>query len=78
MSRIKVSKNASRNEKKERKEWPAVVYFWAFGLAILGYVIARIGLSGFPHPYHLASGLIGGLAGIPLGWIWYRWRGDVI
>lgn len=79
MSKIRVSKTAlaSTGEKEKRKEWPVVVYLWAFGLAILGYVIARIGLSGLPHPYHWMSGLIGGLAGIPLGWLWYRWRGDV-
>jgi hypothetical protein len=80
MSKIRVSKTAlaSTGEKEKRKEWPVVVYLWAFGLAILGYVIARIGLSGLPHPYHWMSGLIGGVAGVPLGWLWYRWRGDVI
>lgn len=79
MSKIRVSKTAlaSTGEKEKRKEWPVVVYLWAFGLAILGYVIARIGLSGLPHPYHWMSGLIGGVAGVPLGWLWYRWRGDV-
>ena len=80
MSKIRVSKTAlaSTGEKEKRKEWPVVVYLWAFGLAILGYVIARIGLSGLPHPYHWMSGLISGVAGVPLGWLWYRWRGDVI
>ena len=80
MSKIKVSKTSSGStgEKEKKKEWPVVVYLWTFGLAILGYVVARVGLSGFPHPYHWMSGLIGGLAGIPLGWLWYRWRGDVI
>ncbi len=77
MSKIKVSKTTSKIETKKKKEWPAVVYFWAFGLAILGYAIGRVGLAAFPHPYHWLSGLIGGLAGIPLGWLWYRWRGDV-
>ena len=80
MSRIKVSKTASSStdEGTKRKEWPVVVYLWAFGLAILGYAAARVGLSTLPHPYHWASGLIGGVAGILIGWIWYRWRGDVI
>ena len=79
MSRIKVSKTASAStaENGKRKEWPVVIYLWAFGLAILGYAIARIGLSGFPHPYHWMTGLIGGIAGILIGWVWYRWRGDV-
>ncbi len=78
MSRIKVSKTVSTYEvKKRRKEWPAVVYFWAFGLAIVGYAIARVVLNGQPHPYHWLSGLAGGVFGIGIGWLWYRWRGDV-
>ena len=77
MSRVKVSKRKESNLEKRRKEWPAVVYFWIFGLAIFGYLIGRIGLNSFPHPYHWLSGLAGGLAGIPAGWLWYRRRGDV-
>ena len=77
MSRIKVSRTVSTNEIEKKKEWPVVVYLWAFGLAISGYAIARVGLSGLPHPYHWASGLIGGVVGIFFGWVWYRWRGDV-
>ena len=77
MSKIKVSKTAARIEEKKKKEWPAVVYFWAFGLAIFGYAAGRIALDNFPHPYHWLSGLIGGGVGIPIGWLWYHWRGDV-
>lgn len=61
----------------QRKEWPAVVYFWVFGLAFLGYVVGRLALDGWPHPYHWLSALAGGLAGIPIGWLWYLRRGDV-
>lgn len=78
MSKIKVSKTASTSRTVERKEWPVVIYLWVFGLAILGYVIGRVGLAAFPHPYHWMSGLVGGLAGVPIGWVWYRWRGDVL
>ncbi len=80
MSKIKISRTApaSRDEGSKKKEWPVVVYLWAFGLAIVSYVVARVGLSAFPHPYHWASGLIGGVVGILFGWVWYRWRGDVI
>jgi hypothetical protein len=77
MSRIKVSKTASTREVKKNKEWPLVVYFWIIGLALMSYLLARFVLDGYPHPYHWLSGLVGGLAGIPIGWIWYRWRGDV-
>jgi len=78
MSRIKVSKTATTAIiEKKSKEWPAVVYFWAIGLALVSYVVARVALDGMPHPYHWASGLVGGLAGIGIGWLWYRWRGDI-
>lgn len=80
MSRIRVSKTVSTvtDEDGNRKEWPAVVYLWAFGLALTGYAVGRIGLAAFPHPYHWASGLLGGVLGIPFGWFWYRWRGDIL
>jgi hypothetical protein len=77
MSRIKASKAALINETKKSKEWPAVVYFCSFGLAILSYAIARMVLDGQPHPYHWGAALFGGIVGIPLGWLWYRWRGDL-
>jgi hypothetical protein len=77
MPRMKVSKTISITETKKRKEWPVVVYFWSFGLAILSYAVARAVLDGQPHPYHWAAGLIGAVVGIPLGWLWFRWRGDV-
>jgi hypothetical protein len=64
-------------ERKQKREWPAVVFFWAFGLAIVSYLVSRIVLSGSPHPYHWLSGLVGGVVGIGIGWLWYRWRGEV-
>lgn len=60
------------------KDWPVVVFFAAFGLGILSYVIARIALDGYPHPIHWASGLVGAVVGFFVGWLWYRWRGDII
>jgi hypothetical protein len=56
MSRIKVSKTASVNDEKERKEWPAVVYLWTLGLALLSYLIARFVLDAYPHTYHWSTG----------------------
>ncbi len=61
-----------------RKEWPAIVYFWTFGLAILSYVVARVVLDGQPHPYHWLSAIAGAAAGMGIGWLWFWWRGDVI
>jgi len=77
MSRMRVSKKTESKTPARSKEWPAVVYFWVIGLAFVSYVVARIVLDSYPHPYHWLSGLAGGVLGIPLGWLWYRWRGDV-
>jgi CHASE2 domain-containing sensor protein len=77
MSRIKVSKTASTNEKQKSREWPVVVYFWIIGLALISYIIARFVLNGYSHPYHWGIGLAGGVLGVGIGWLWYRWRGDV-
>ena len=77
MTRVKVTRRTAETVAEKRKEWPAVIYFWAIGLAIVGYAVARIVLDGKPHPYHWLAGLIGGLVGIPIGWLWFRWRGDV-
>ncbi len=78
MSKIRVSRTAATAsiEKKKSKEWSVVVYFWAIGLALMSYVVARVVLDGSPHPYHWGTGIAGGLLGIGIGWIWYRWRGD--
>jgi hypothetical protein len=72
-----MSKKSAKLRRNYRNEWPAVVYFWSIGLAFVSYVIFRIALDGYPHPHHWLSALAGGIAGIPLGWLWYHWRGDV-
>jgi hypothetical protein len=77
MTKVKVTIRPSEAVAPGNREWPAVVYLWAFGLAIVSYMMARAVLDGRPHPYHWAAALIGGLLGIPLGWLWYRWCGDV-
>jgi len=77
MSKIRVSKTALTAEQKKKKEWPAVVYFWIIGLGFFSYIIARFALDTYPHPYHWGSGIAGAVLGVGVGWIWYRWRGDV-
>jgi hypothetical protein len=74
----KTTRPSSSRSKSMTRDWPVVVYMWAFGLGIAGYIIARILLDGQPHPWHWASGLAGGLIGVGLGWLWFRWKGDVI
>jgi hypothetical protein len=70
-------KKRAGKPRPRNKQVPAVVYFWSFGLALIGYVAARVVLDGQPHPYHWGGGLVGGLAGVPAGWLWYFRRGDV-
>jgi CHASE2 domain-containing sensor protein len=74
----KSTESSRRRAKSTARDWPVVIYIWAFGTGITGYVIARILLDGQPHPWHWASGIAGGLIGVSLGWLWYRWKGDVI
>lgn len=67
--------------KKKQQGWPAVVYFWMIGLFFMAYLISRMVLEAYPHQVHWLSipiGLAGTILGIPLGWLWYRWRGDII
>ena len=64
---------------KEEKEWPVIVYMWVAGLALFGYLIAEsVFRTTWPHPIHWLSALVGGILGIGVGWLWYRWRGDVL
>lgn len=71
-------KKTSEQKVKEKKEWPVVVYLWAFGLGLASYmVVGEAIFESRPHPVHWLSGLIGGILGIIIGWLWYRWRGDV-
>lgn len=73
----KISKQ-SEKQKKGQKEWPVVIYMWALGLGFVSYVVAEAVFSTTkPHPIHWLSGLVGAIVGIGIGWLWYRWRGDV-
>jgi hypothetical protein len=65
--------------KPDRREWPLVVYLWIVGLGFGGYlIVGRLLLATRPHPVHWAAGLAGAVLGVPIGWSWYRWRGDVL
>jgi hypothetical protein len=77
MSRVKARKKPSRRKKDQREEWPLTVYIGLAAGLLLGYTIGRIALNGYPHPYHWLSGLVGGVIGFLLGWVWYWRRGDV-
>jgi len=71
-------KKYAKQKTKEKQEWPIVVYMWAFGLALIGYLaVGKAIFQSRPHPIHWLSGLVGRVFGIGIGWLWYRWRGDV-
>ncbi|OGO14096.1 MAG: hypothetical protein A2Z66_04325 [Chloroflexi bacterium RBG_13_66_10] len=72
---------APRKGRSRRREegWPLVVYLWIMGLGLLSYiVVGEMALRARPHPIHWAAALLGGVAGAGVGWLWYRWRGDVV
>lgn len=74
-----MTKNHTRMEKKMAgKETPLVVWMWMLGMGFLSYLIARIALYASPHPYHWASAVAGAGIGYLVGWLWFRWKGDVI
>ncbi len=64
--------------RKLQANWPVVVYFAMAGFGFASYLVARIVLDGKPHPLHWISGIAGAAVGYVIGWIWYRWRGDII
>ncbi len=74
----KPTKSKKVSHKKARRDWPLVVYMWIVGLGFMSYLVARIALDAYPHPIHWVSGVVGAVIGYFVGWLWFRWRGDVI
>jgi CHASE2 domain-containing sensor protein len=75
---IMPGKSVRENRKKVRKEIPLVVWLWTMGLGFLSYLVARIALYTLPHPVHWTFGAAGLVLGFSVGWLWYRWKGDVV
>lgn len=57
---------------------PFVVLVGFIGLGLFGYVFSQMFLPVEAHPLHWLVALIGAALGAVLGWLWYRWRGDII
>ncbi|MBI5841899.1 MAG: hypothetical protein HZB19_17560 [Chloroflexi bacterium] len=73
-----MSKKNLKHKQTQKQDWPVVVYIRAIGLFIATWFIGGEAiLESRLHPVHRLVGLVGGLIGIPIGWLWYRWRGDV-
>lgn len=74
----KSTKLANTKAKNISGGWPFVVYVGAFGLGLLGYVFSQIFAAAEAHSSHWLVALVGAVLGGILGWLWYRWRGDII
>ena len=73
-----MTKKRSKQNVKQKVEWPVVIYMWGFGLAGFGYLLGEtVFRITQPHPIHWLLALIGGIFGLAVGWLWYRWRGDI-
>jgi hypothetical protein len=72
------AKSIQESRKNDQKETPLVVWLWMIGLGFLSYLVARIVLYAYPHPIHWAAGAVGATIGFLVGWLWYRWKGDVV
>lgn len=57
---------------------PFVVFVGFVGLGLLGYVSSQMFLPVEAHTLHGLVALLGAALGGVLGWLWYRWRGDII
>lgn len=75
---MKVKNHTQVEMKGARKATPLVVWMWTLGIGFLSYLVARIALYTSPHPYHWLSALGGGVVGYLVGWLWYRWKGDIL
>lgn len=75
------SDTLNKNSKQKinaKQEWPVVFYLWAIALGLMSYLaVGEAVLESKTHPVHWLAGLIGGVLGVGIGWLRYRWRGDV-
>ena len=74
----KPTKLASAKSKNASGGIPFVVFVGVFGLGLLGYVFSQIFTAAEAHPSHWLAALGAAVLGGVLGWLWYRWRGDII
>jgi len=74
----KPTKLANVKSKSASGGVPFVVLVGLFGLGLFGYVFSQMFLPVEAHSLHWLIALIGAALGGVLGWLWYRWRGDLI
>ena len=74
----KPAKFASAKSKRASGGFPLVVFVGVFGPGLLSYVFSQVVTAAEAHPSHWLAALGGAVFGGILGWVWYRWRGDII
>ncbi len=74
----KPTRLANAKSKPASGEVPFVVLVGFIGLGLIGYVVSQMFLPVEAHSLHWLVALIGAAVGSVLGWLWYRWRGDII
>ncbi len=74
----KPSKLVNTNPKHTSSGIPFIVIVGLFGFGLLGYVFSQVVTAVEAHPSHWLAALAGAIVGGILGWLWYRWRGDII
>ncbi len=57
---------------------PFVVVVGLCGSGLFGYVLSQLFLPVEAHSAYWVVALISAVLGAALGWLWYRWRGDII
>ena len=72
------TKSVKAKVKNFREGWPLIVFVGIFGLGLVGYLFGELTLVGGPHPLHWLTALMGAVIGGFAGWLWYRWRGDIV
>lgn len=76
MKKTKITESSKR--KGNNQGWPLVVYVWMVGLALAGYIGGQFIFDAQNHPAHYLLGLAGLVVGCLLGWLWFKWRGDIL
>ena len=74
----KPTKLISAKSKTVSGAMPFVVLVGLLGLGLVGYVLSQVFLPVEAHSAQWLVALIGAALGSVLGWLWYRWRGDIL
>jgi len=72
------TKLAKTKAYRAEEGWPLVVFVGIFVFGFASYLFGRLTFIEGPHPIHWLLALMGAVLGGFMGWLWYRWRGDIV